>query len=164
MANELDKGTLKEPPSGWIRPGDAAEGGGGDESGSSGEHCVSFAAAVQHCVQLVDMRKIRGDEFEQVCAHFAGACAANIGVCHACNGDTCVFVDVLLQMRMMTTAMPRMSMVTSPSMTTAMRTWQMLHQARAPLMSCSQPTHSLSAWEPATGEQEPEVIMQRWLR
>jgi hypothetical protein len=37
VAAELDKGTLQEPPAGWIRPGDVAEGGGGgDESGSSG--------------------------------------------------------------------------------------------------------------------------------
>jgi hypothetical protein len=41
VAAELEKGTLKEPPAGWIRPGDAAEGAGGDESGSSGvQGCV----------------------------------------------------------------------------------------------------------------------------
>ena len=36
VASELEKGNLKEPPAGWIRPGDAAEGAGGEESGSSG--------------------------------------------------------------------------------------------------------------------------------
>jgi len=37
VSSELDKGNLTEPPPGWIRPGDAAE-GGGDETGSSGGH------------------------------------------------------------------------------------------------------------------------------
>jgi hypothetical protein len=35
VAAELDKGTLAEPPPGWIRPGEVAD--TAEESGSSGE-------------------------------------------------------------------------------------------------------------------------------
>lgn len=35
VAAELDKGTLSQPPPGWIRPGEVAD--TAEESGSSGE-------------------------------------------------------------------------------------------------------------------------------
>jgi hypothetical protein len=44
VAAELDKGTLAEPPPGWIRPGEVAD--TAEESGSSGE--PANAAAVDH--------------------------------------------------------------------------------------------------------------------
>jgi hypothetical protein len=59
VAAELDKGTLAEPPPGWIRPGEVAD--TAEESGSSGEPkqmlqlclCGAFSVySLQHRVTL----------------------------------------------------------------------------------------------------------------
>lgn len=74
VAAELEKGTLKEPPAGWIRPGDAAEGAGGDESGSSGVQgcvlggCVLRLKSCQHSCRTLAVLLGGGTEgFELSC-------------------------------------------------------------------------------------------------
>lgn len=121
VADQLEKGNLKQPPPGWIRPGDIAEkDAAGDGSNSSGERgsansavtrllqckpVPSTAAAVLPCVLSAWLPRL---------PPAAAAC------CH--------------QMRMMTRATRRTSLATSPSTTTATRTWLMPRQVRGGFM------------------------------
>lgn len=61
VAAELDKGSLKEPPPGWIRPGEVAD--TMEESGSSGDHHTDAASGLYgachlHCAACRGMKRV----------------------------------------------------------------------------------------------------------